>query len=386
MESRNFYDGNWNTFVDLCVSYLEFARDVDPNNIDTYYIKLIQFFTALSPAFSNFRGSVLQGVVKSSAKLVVNISQTLDKRDNHTKRTNYASTLLLKMFNSIRAEKLDPNNPNALSKKKIILRTGNLLCRAYYTMKSHASCANVFSNIDSSNINLNTYTKSELVEYRYFIGRFYLDRAQQIKSYTHLSWAFQNSLPNSPNRRRILEVLIAVSLVLGKLPKLQLLQQFNLADIYWPLVTAVKTGNYRAFMDHLHGPFQTWFYANRLLIFLSTRSQILLFRNIFRQVWLALGQKDILKFPLLQKALVYSIQGGSSISPTVQSSPSDMLLIEIFRNDTDYINTENVAISLISQGFLKGNIFTRSEVVKIKPTGAFVPVSEVHGLNKITFI
>lgn len=64
VEAKNLHDGDWNTFVELCITYLQFTRDVDPNNIDSYYIALIQFFTALSPAFSNFRGSVLQTVLK----------------------------------------------------------------------------------------------------------------------------------------------------------------------------------------------------------------------------------------------------------------------------------------------------------------------------------
>jgi len=373
VEAKNLHDGDWNTFVELCITYLQFTRDVDPNNIDSYYIALIQFFTALSPAFSNFRGSVLQTVLKNSASVVMDISKTLDKRDGSFTRTNYASTLLLKMFNSIRGEKMDPNNPSALSKKSIMLFIGNLLCRAYYILSSHASCANVFSNVDSSNIKFSRYPRSQLVEYRYFLGRFYLDRAQQVKAYNYLKWSFDNALSSSSNKRRILQILIPTSILLGRFPTLQLLQQYNLAEIYWPLVRAMKSGNYGQYMQHLEGEYKPWFYKNRLLIFLKTRSQIVLFRQIFVKTWKALDHSDILPFKMIRRALELSTQAD----PEGFYKQVD---------DRDFLITENIAISLISQGFIKGNIFTRSELIKLKASGAFPPLTEVHHTDKVTLI
>ena len=365
------YDGDWNTLVELCISYLQFARDVDPNNQDSYYISLVQFFTALSPAFSNFRGPVLQGALKNTARLVIELSSSLDNRDGTVIRTNYASTLLLKMFNTIRAEKLDPSNPNSLSKKSIMLFIGNLLCRAYYTLKSHASCANVFSNVDSANIRFSSYPKSQLVEYRYFLGRFHLDRSELVKGHAHLRWAFENALASSPNKRLILKILIPASILLGRLPSSQLLQRYNLMDLYWPLVTATKTGNYASFMQHLEGEYKHWFIQNRLLILLKTRSKIPLFRMIFYQAWVAQGKLDILTFKVLQKAIKLSTMGDP-----------DNFFAKV--NDEEYEITENISISLISQGFIKGNIFTRSELIKLKSDGAFPPISEVNQLDKIT--
>lgn len=373
VESKDLHDGDWNTFVELCIMYLQFTRDVDPNNIDSYYITLIQFFTALSPAFSNFRGSVLQIVLKNSASVIMDISKTLDKRDSCLNRTNYASTLLLKMFNSIRGEKMDPSNPSALSKKLIMLFIGNLLCRAYYILRSHASCANVFSNVDSSNIKFSQYPKSQLVEYRYFLGRFYLDRGQQIKAYAYLKWSFDNALLNSNNKRRILQILIPTSILLGRFPTLQLLQQYNLSEIYWPLITATKTGNYSRYMQHLEGEYKSWFYKNRLLILLKTRSKILLFRQIFFITWKVLDHNDILPFKVIRRVLELS----------TQADPEN-LYNQL--DDNDFLITENIAISLISQGFMKGNIFTRSELIKLKPSGAFPPLAEVHQIDNFKLI
>lgn len=370
-EAKNLYDGDWNTLVELCISYLQFTKDADPNNTDSCYILIIHFFTALSPAFSNFRGTVLQGVLKNTARLVIDMSQVLDKRDGTVVRTNYASTLLLKMFNTIRAEKLDPSNPNALSKKSILLFIGNLLCRAYYTLSSHASCANVFSNVDSSNIKFSNYPKSQLVEYRYFLGRFHLDKGQLVKAHSYLAWAFENALPSSPNKRLILKYLVPAAILLGKSPTLHLLQTYNLADAYWPLVVSVRTGNYAKFMQHLEGDFRPWFLKSRLLILLKMRSKIPLFRMIFYQAWVAVGKGDILPFKVLQRALELSTAG-------------DPERIYSITNDAGFELTENISISLISQGFIKGKIFIRSELIKLKADGAFPSIAEVNKLDKIT--
>lgn len=370
-EAKNLYDGDWNTLVELCISYLQLARDVDPSNMDSCYILIIQFFTALSPAFSNFRGPVLQGVLKNTARLAIEISKVQDKRDGTVARTNYVSTLLLKMFNTIRGEKLDPSNPSALSKKSILLVIGNLLCRAYYTLQSHASCANVFSNVDSSNIKFTDYPKSQLVEYRYFLGRFHLDRGQLVKAHSYLSWSFQNALSSSSNKRLILKILIPAAILLGKFPTPRLLQIYNLTEVYLPLVNSAKTGNYSQFMRHIEGDFRPWFKKNRLLVLLKTRSKIPLFRMIFYQSWLALEKPSILSFRVLQRALELSTAGDAE---------------SIFSKEKDsgFVITENIAISLISQGYIKANIFTRSELIKLKLNGAFPLISEVHNLANAT--
>lgn len=337
--------------------------------MDSCYIAIINFFTALSPAFGNFRGAVLQGTLKDTARIVIEMSQALDKRDGTIVRTNYASTLLLKMFNTIRGEKLDPSNPNALSKKSILLFMGNLLCRAYYTIKSHASCANVFSNVNSSNIKFSNYPKAQLVEYRYFLGRFHLDRGELVKAYSYLFWAFENALASSSNKRLILKILVPASILLGRYPTLPLLQSYGLAELYWPLVTSAKSGNYGHFMQHLEGDYRPWFLKNRLHILLKNRSKIPLFRQVFYQAWIAVGRGDILHFKVLQKALELSMNGDP-----------EGLFEKL--NDEDYEITENISISLISQGFIKAKIFTRNQLIRLKPEGAFPPLPEVNQLAK----
>lgn len=308
----------------------------------------------------------MQDTLKETARLVIEMSQLLDRRDGSTLRTNYASTLLLKMFNTIRGEKLDPNNPDVLSKKSILLLMGTLLCRAYYTIKSHASCANVFSNVDSSNIKFSNYPKSQLVEYRYFLGRFHLDRGELVKGYSLLSWAFDNALPSS-NKRLILKTLVPSSILVGRSPTLALLQRYDLVELYWPLVVAAKTGNYSQFMQHLEGEFRPWFIKSRISILMKNRAKVLLFRQIFYRSWVAIGGGDILHFKVLQRALQLALQNDP-----------DNLLGTL--NDQEFEITENISISLISQGFIKGKIFTRNQLIKLKPEGAFPPLPEVHQL------
>lgn len=299
------------------------------------------------------------------------MSKQLDLQDN-LQRTNYLSTLLLKTFNNIRAEKtLDTQNGTYLSKKNIILFVANMLCRSYYILKTESSCANVFSNIHTGKLKFSSYSKSEQVEYRYFLGRFYLSKEQLSRAFDHLTWAFKNCLSNTPQQRLILKYLISASMLLGKLPSEHLLSAFDLTRQYSPLVKALKTGNYAAFMRYLEGPCKEWYIRNHLMFLFKSRAPIILLRQLMYKIYVFSGNNDTLTFSTVQAALALSMAN----TPNGWYDET---------KDKGHEMTENVFITLIHQGFIKGNIYTRRGVVKLRDKSPFPAISEVHHLNSQT--
>lgn len=368
MEEKGLNNGDWMSFDEFCISYLNFVKDVDPSNSRDSYNSLIQFVTSLQVAFSNNRGSILQGVVKSTLSTVLNLSRQLDTQDS-LQRTNYLSTLLLKMFNNIRAEKsVDSGSTQFFSKKAIILFVANMLCRSYYILKTEPSCANVFSNIHTANLKFSSYSKPEQVEYRYFLGRFYLSKEQLSRAYDHLFWAFANCLPGTPQQRLIVKYLIPASMLLGRLPSARLLDQFNLTQQYGPLVAAIKSGNYSKFMEVLEGPYKQWYISTKVMFLFRNRGPIILLRQLVYRTWYYLGKPGTIQFVALQGAL------NLSMSQTINGWYNP-------KEDENSEITENVFITLISQGFLKGNIYSRRGLVKLRDKGPFPTIASVHNMD-----
>lgn len=345
---------------------------MDPTNPRESYFALIKYVTALQVAFTNNRGAILQGVVKASLSTVLTMGRQLDANDT-LQRTSYLSTLLLKMFNNIRAEK-SLENSQQLSKKSVILFVANILCRSYYMLHTESSCANVFSNIHTANLKFSSYARAEQVEYRYILGRFYLAKEQLTRAYDHLSWAFRKCLPRTPQQRLILKYLVPAAMLLGRLPTNTLLSQFNLQTQYGPLAAALKAGNYARFMEYLlNGPCSEWYVRARIQFLFRNRTPIVLLRQIVYRTWVILNRPNVLKFDQIQAALRVAMAGSSESFGWYSAE-----------QDASGEITENVLITLVSQRFVMGHVYSRRALIKLKDKGPFPAMARVHNLDSRT--
>ncbi|ANB14544.1 Thp1p [Sugiyamaella lignohabitans] len=373
VDAVDIYDGDWPGFVELTKSYLLFCRDVDPSNMVESFYSYGQFLSDLQTAFSNVRGAILEETVYITTKVVVPQALSLDSQDSQFEmiRTSFLASVLLKIFNSIRGEK---SVGEPLTKKTVIIFVATVLCRLYFKLDQPANCASVFSNIHTANIRFSLYSLAQRVEYRYWLGRFYLNKNQLSHSYNHLLWSFKNCHSSSPNKRLILLYLLAPAILLGKIPRYELLQAYNLDSIYWPLIHSIKRANYQQFMTHLESN-EAFFYDHRILVLLQSRSVIILYRMILWRLVITSRQlanndekaASLVSFPNLQIAVRLSM---GSFFP--QSAVTD-----------DYQFIESIAVSLISQGFVKANIYPRMKLIRLKPINALPPVHDVHNANEL---
>lgn len=370
VEAINLHDGDWPGLVGLAQAYLRLCESVDPNDLAGSFDLYVDVFTSLQAAFANTRGAVLGVALSRCSRTIVSLSLLLDSQLSPAEmiRTSYIASILLKMFNSIRGEKIDPSmmDGSVPTKKDHILFVATLLCRAYFKLGKPSSCANVFSNIHTANIKFSRYALSQRVEYRYYLGRYYVFKNQFGNAYRHLQWAFDRCLSSSKNKRLILIYLIPVALILGKLPTMPLLELYGLDSIYSPLVNALKSANYQQFMAHVDSqPYRDWFLRRGLHVALRTRTIVVLHRQVVSKVWRLTGQKTVIKFDHVRRALVLSM-----------GSHEDAVLM--LDNDPDNEKLEAIFVSLISQGYLKAKVFSRNRVLRLPPQGAIPLMVDVH--------
>ncbi|ODQ66346.1 hypothetical protein NADFUDRAFT_8752, partial [Nadsonia fulvescens var. elongata DSM 6958] len=378
VEQANLFDDEWPGFAELIKTYLRFTRDIDPykpiiNSFDLY----LKFFTDLQTAFSNNRGAVLSPTIMSTCGVVIPMALKIDQKYSKSKmvRTSFISAVVLKIFNSIRGERADPSKLASLdarrdtSKKGIIMYISTVLCRLYFRLGQPASCANVFSNIHTAKLRLSQFPKSQTVEYRYYLGRFYLYKCQFGKSFIHLSWAFDNCYTGSNNKRLILKYLIPVSILLGRIPSQELLYHYNLHQPYLPLVNHLKSGNYRAFTQHVDIAFRDWFLERELLVMLKYRMSLLVYRSIIYKLLTLTGGQFNMKFD--------TIKAGLTAAGVLDDVPWKA---EEDTAATDYF-IENVCIALVDGGLVKANVFTRSRVLKFSPKDPIPNLATLNGIN-----
>lgn len=69
-----------------------------------------------------------------------------------------------------------------------------------------------------------SFNLDQQLKYRYYLARYYLIKYQLIESFNHLQWCLVNT-SSLKNQKLTLELLLPVSLILGKIPNFNYLSQ-----------------------------------------------------------------------------------------------------------------------------------------------------------------
>lgn len=356
VESMNLFDGDWGAFTIMVCSYLRLCRDFDPTSILRSHDLFLIYYNDLTVSLMNNQfGNSMAHLLRESTGLLMPLMKRLDVvlnihvKGKHFKRLIFISTNLTKIFNHLRALKV------MSEKKKLIIFVVNNLNTIYFTINNPLLCANIFANMNLANLKLTLFAKSEQVEYRYILGRYYLIKNQLFKAYHHLDWCFKNCHSQEFNNCiKILRYLIPVSLLIGKYPSKNFIQQIpELRQIYTPLIRHLKTGNFFEFQKHLQQNEQ-YFKSKKLLILLAQKSRILIFKNLFLNTFQLVNsqrQNFRLLYNELQVALIKSIRSSTEQTNYFR----DQYLYQVINESIDYSFIENVVVSLIENDLLKGN-------------------------------
>ena len=366
------FNDEWLAFNELVISFVKFANQLDPWSILKSFDMYTTFLNDLSIAFNNSnRGSMLSQLVINTVNIVLPWALKLDYQLFYQEfctrpRLTYLASILLKIFNNIRSQ---INDPNQKDKKSIILFTSNKLCFVYFKLSNPLLCRNVFSNMNNANLQFKSFKLIEQVQYRYFLGKYYLIKDQLNDSLANFLWCLEQCpLASQSNAMKILENLLPVSLVLGKNPNFNYISQtFPLSNqaefvkIYHQLHTQIKSGNIEQYFEVVN-QHQQYLKQRNVLLMLSNKSKILLLRNLVKKIWIIRGRPSSLDYDDIIAGL--RVSGGTHIKQ--------------FINEIDDFIIENIFISLIDENLLRGKIFPRLRKIALSKTNTFNKVDEIY--------
>ncbi|CDJ68882.1 proteasome PCI domain-containing protein, putative [Eimeria necatrix] len=190
---------------------------------------------------------------------------------------------------------------------------------------------------DSRQINFSHAPRGPMVNFRYYLGRLYMQQEQFEQSESELVWAFSNCPPTKMRvRRNILECLVAARLRMGKLPSAELLNKYQMPH-YLDIIKAMKSGNLSLF-DRALEQHESVFIKHGTILCVE-RLKFIVFRTLMKRMkqwWLESG--------LASKANIVPIQ----VFTAAIKWQSD----ELFDDD----EMACISANLIRMGYIKGYI------------------------------
>ena len=193
------------------------------------------------------------------------------------------------------------------------------------------------------------YPKSQLVTYKYYVGRKHMFDYNYREAEEYLSYAFEHCHKSSlANKRQILTYLIPVKMLLGHMPTLGVLQKYDLMQ-FQDVVQAVKQGNLLKLNEALEANEKFFIKAGIYLIL--EKLKIITYRNLFKKAAVLMKTHQI---PV--EAFFIALK---------------MMKIE----DIDHEETQCIIANLIYEGKIKGYISHQHQKVVVSKKDAFPPLA-----------
>ena len=190
------------------------------------------------------------------------------------------------------------------------------------------------------------FSKSQLVTYRYYVGRKYMLYNSFKEAEEYLQYAFEKCDRDvRENKRSILRYLIPVKILLGQMQSL--LQKFQLTQ-FSGVMEAVKEGhlaNLNATLEKHEKIFIKWG-----IFLIQEKLKMITYRNLFKRVTLVLKNHQI----------------------SIQSFTAALKLMEV--EDVDDDETACIIANLIYDGRIKGYISHQHQKLVMSKQNAFPPL------------
>ncbi|KAI8145137.1 hypothetical protein BJV82DRAFT_605055 [Fennellomyces sp. T-0311] len=316
------------------------------------------FYSAVIPVFSSSDSNYLLPFIKTLSTTIVDFAFHVDKTENLQQKqmkANGAARLLSKVFNIMLADRSPLNE----SKRYGIIHITNLAFKIYTKLDITNLCNTLINNLKNGGVELTEFPISQQVAHRYYLGRFSYYKQQLINAEEHFQFSF-NHCPKSSwhNKRLILKFLVPTRIIMGRLPSSALLKEYNLTQPYAELKETIKRGDIRRF-NHVMEQYQAFFSHSWTYELLRARCPVLLWRSCLRRVFLLTRQSD--------EDRVMSYQ-----------SCYDGLLAAGEERDLDFYDTENILVSLVSQGYIRGYLHHQLQQIVLSKMNPFPPVNQIR--------
>lgn len=168
------------------------------------------------------------------------------------------------------------------TKRLGMLNLVNQLFKVYFSINKLHLCKPLIRAIDSSNYR-DDFPLDQQITYKYFVGRKAMFDSDYKMADQYLSFAFQNCpTVHKKNKRLILIYLVPVKMLLGYMPKREILSKYDVMQFH-ELSEALKEGNARK-LDDVIDRHQKFFIKFGIYLIVE-KLKIISYRNLFKRVY-----------------------------------------------------------------------------------------------------
>ncbi|KAK7091025.1 PCI domain-containing protein 2-like [Littorina saxatilis] len=237
------------------------------------------------------------------------------------------------------------------SKKWGMLNLVNQLFKIYFKINKLHLCKPLIRAIESLPIK-DRFSLSQLITYRFYVGRKAMFDSDFKAAEEYLTFAFQHChRASKKNKRFILIYLIPVKMLLGHMPKQDLLRKYDLLQ-FSDVTKAVSSGNLLQLNAALE-KHEAFFIRCGIYLILE-KLKTITYRNLFKKVYLVLGQKHHIPIHYFTAAL---------------------RMMEI--DDVDDDETQCIIANLIWENKIKGYISEAHKLLVVSKANPFPVLSSI---------
>lgn len=178
-----------------------------------------------------------------------------------------------------------------------IYLTANLCLKLFFHCRKLRSAEQIFGNIYQQSPPLALFPAAQRVTFLYYLGRYLFANNHFYRAQLALQAAYdQCHIQCISQRRLILLYLVASNIILGRFPASQLLQRpeaAGFAEKFQPICAAIAIGDLASFRKYLDldAPHTEWFLQKRILLQLSNRCEVLVWRSLARRTFTLSGSQ-----------------------------------------------------------------------------------------------
>ncbi|KAL1915969.1 uncharacterized protein VTP21DRAFT_6357 [Calcarisporiella thermophila] len=343
-------------FVSAYLQLLKNSRDRDGDGAYELYKIMFSNFTNV------FNGAETQWMVhlaKYLATQLVNAAYRADKSRQFLvkkPKSDNATYLLSRLLNTAVSDR----SPMPHSKRLVACHLVSLSLQCFFRLAgmTRQIVRMMMNSLQSTRLSGADFPLADRVTFRYWLGRFHLLQNQLPKAKRDLEYAFRYCpVHEEKNRRVILGYLVIPCILLGSLPRRDILVRYGLG-IYWDICQAMRKGSMQAFKRQL-AVHESWLRSRLALRMFEMRGEILVYRSLVRRIWLLHGRKHEptpIPFPVLKTAFLLST-GDPAFS------------------DEDVVC---LLSSLIDQGFVRGFLDFAQKALVLSGKNPFPAVAEAE--------
>lgn len=178
-----------------------------------------------------------------------------------------------------------------------IYLTANLCLKLFFHCRKLRSAEQIFGNIYQQSPPLALFPAAQRVTFLYYLGRYLFANNHFHRAQLALQAAYdQCHIQCISQRRLILLYLITSNIILGRFPTPRLLQRpeaVGFAEKFQPICAAIAKGDLASFRKYLDldTPHAEWFLQKRILLQLSNRCEVLVWRSLARRTFTLSGSQ-----------------------------------------------------------------------------------------------